>query len=314
MKVGVSMEQVIAVLPLTMREIISNLPPTLKKNMEEIRIRVNRPLEIVDHGQPTFPKMNGSNYIVTSSDAVHIMNQLSKFSLYALEEELKKGYITIQGGHRVGLAGKVTIEKGQVKAIRDVSSFNIRIARQKIGVAEPYIKYLYNNNDWQNTLIVGPPQAGKTTLLRDLARIISEGTAAIPSQKIGIVDERSEIAGCVKGIPQHQLGFRVDVLDACPKAEGMMMLIRSMSPQILIVDEIGRKEDSEAIMEAIHAGVKIMTTAHGTSIEDVLERPAIKQLMKMNVFRRCIELSRVNQPGRIKRIRDEFGKDVVRLH
>lgn len=313
MKVGTAMEQIVSVLPLVVRDIITNLPSTIKKNMEEIRIRVNRPLEIIEHGKPTFPKMNQSTYIVTPSDAVHIMNQLSKFSLYALEEELKRGYITIQGGHRVGLAGKVTIEKGQVKAIRDVSSFNIRVARQKIGVADPYIKYLYNK-DWQNTLIVGPPQTGKTTFLRDLARIISEGTSTIASQKIGIVDERSEIAGCIKGIPQHQLGHRVDVLDACPKAEGMMMLIRSMSPQILVVDEIGRKEDSEAIMEAIHAGVKIMTTVHGTSVEDVLERPAIRQLMKMNVFHRCIELSRTNQPGRIKRIRDEYGKDVVRLH
>ncbi|WNF37818.1 stage III sporulation protein AA [Bacillaceae bacterium IKA-2] len=308
------MEDILAVLPEKIKEIVLTFPSDTRDKIEEIRVRVHRPLEIIIDGKPHFPKNGQQQYFITANDAIHLLNQLSAYSLYALEEELKRGYITIRGGHRVGLAGKVITEKGQVKAIRDISSFNIRVARQKLGVAEPYVNYLYNSNGWNNTLIVGPPQSGKTTFLRDLARVISEGYGAIPSLKIGIVDERSEIAGSIKGVPQHDLGNRVDVLDACPKAEGMMMLIRAMSPQILIVDEIGRKEDSEAIMEAIHSGVKIMTTVHGNTLEDVLDRPTLKELMKMHVFTRYIELSRGSQPGKVSRIRDENGKNVVRLH
>lgn len=310
---GSILEDILAVLPEKVREIVLTFPSDMREKIEEIRVRVHRPLEIVIDGKPHFPKCGLHPYSITASDAIDLLNQLSAYSLYALEEELKRGYITIRGGHRVGLAGKVITEKGQVKAIRDISSFNIRVARQKLGVAEPYVNYLYNSNGWNNTLIIGPPQTGKTTLLRDLARVISEGYGTIPSLKIGIVDERSEIAGSIKGIPQHHLGNRVDVLDACPKAEGMMMLIRAMSPQILIVDEIGRKEDSEAIMEAIHSGVKIITTVHGNTLEDVLDRPTLKELLKMHVFTRYIELTRGFQPGKVRRIRDENGKDVVRL-
>src|SRR5690606_10491472 len=130
------------------------------------------------------------------------------------------------------------------------------------------------NNSWLHTMIIGPPQTGKTTLLRDIARIISSGDhyGLFPASKVGIVDERSEIAGSVNGIPQMTFGPRLDVLDACPKVEGMMMMIRSMSPDVLIVDEIGRKEDADAIMEAVNAGIKLIMTTHGNSFEEIGKR------------------------------------------
>jgi stage III sporulation protein AA len=303
------MEKIFRLFPEEIQHLLRNLPASIIQSVEEIRIRIEQPLEIVCSGKPIYP----SERPVSAEEAQVLLNRLSQHSLYALEEELKRGYITISGGHRVGLAGKVITEKGFVKAIKEISSFNVRIARQKIGIAEPLLPYLYQN-EWHNTLLIGPPQTGKTTLLRDIARLVSCGVKQynIPSYKVGIVDERSEIAGAIKGIPQHTLGKRVDVLDACPKAEGMMMLIRSMSPQVLIVDEIGRKEDGEAILEAMYAGVQMIFTAHGSSLEDALKRPVMKPLSGLSLFQRYVILSRDKGPGTIKRVYDGSFKEIYR--
>ncbi|MGV3466236.1 MAG: stage III sporulation protein AA [Heyndrickxia sp.] len=297
------MENILALLPKTISEKIEELPTPILNSLEEIRIRISRPIEVIAKNEPIFLP-----YIVLEEDAEQFVNRIANHSFYTLDEELKKGYITISGGHRVGLAGKVILENGYVKAIRNLSSFNIRIAKEKIGIADSCLPYLYQNR-WQHTMIIGPPQTGKTTYLRDIARLISTGSKDkhIPPMKVGIVDERSEIAGCVRGVPQLQFGPRVDILDACPKAEGMMMMIRSMSPDVLIVDEIGREEDSRAIMEAINAGITLVMTTHGKSLEEIQKRPIVKDILQLQVFERFIELSRANGPGTIKTIKDGLG-------
>ena len=306
MQGGRYVETILKFLPKNIADLISKIPPSQKEELEEIRIRINRPIEITMKGAPKF-----LSYIIRQEDAFHLMNKISQFSIYTLEEELKRGYITVSGGHRIGLAGKVILEEGKVKAIRDIASFNIRIAKEKIGIAEKITPYIFKDF-WMHTMIIGPPQTGKTTMLRDIARIISTGNheKGIHAYKVGIVDERSEIAGCVNGIPQMSFGHRLDVLDACPKAEGMMMMIRSMSPDVLVVDEIGRLEDAEAIQEAVHAGIRLIMTTHGSSMDEVRNRPSLNTIIDQNIFQRFIVLSRSQGPGTITHILDGNGKEL----
>ncbi|KAA0561020.1 stage III sporulation protein AA [Rossellomorea aquimaris] len=302
------MQEVLALLPSTISDKVLTLPQDLIDRIEEIRVRTNRVLEVTARGKPYF-----LSYTVTEEDSEQLINKLSRHSFYTLEEELKRGYITIEGGHRVGLAGKVILEGGVVKGIRNLSSFNIRIARQKLGISDSIFPYVYDAG-WKHTMIIGSPQTGKTTLLRDLARMISTGVPEknIPPFKVGIVDERSEIAGCVNGIPQLMFGPRVDVLDACPKAEGMMMLIRSMSPDVLIVDEIGRVEDGQAIQEAVNAGITLVMTTHGYTFGEVAKRPVIKDIVNLQTIERFVELRRGDEPGKVHEVWNEHGQSLLK--
>ncbi|CAH1197505.1 hypothetical protein PAECIP111891_01240 [Paenibacillus allorhizoplanae] len=309
-------------LPQNIRFMLSELPPNVQASVEEIRVRESRPLEISWADRYAFISERGQMitqealaYKPSRQDCLTLLEILTNHSLYTFEEELRRGYITVSGGHRVGLAGRTILDQGQVKQIRDVSSFNIRIAREIQGVGQEILPYLVDQSigNIHHTLIISPPQQGKTTLIRDLARLISRGEwgarhSSLSGKKVGIVDERSELAACVKGVPRFDLGPRTDVLDGCPKAEGMMMMIRSLSPEVLIVDEIGRVEDAFAIHEAVHTGIRVLATAHGASYEDVRRRPVLRELMESGVFTKYVILQRRKGASASFRILDQQGK------
>lgn len=264
--------------------------------LQEIRVRLAQPIELIFD-----ENVERLHTKITKQDCLYMINQLSEFSLYRMEEELREGFITIEGGHRVGLAGKVNTLNGAVKAIQYITFFNIRIAKAHEGVATSIMPYIYERK-YLNTIFIGPPQTGKTTLIRDVTRLISSGWGHVHAQKVGVIDERSEIAGSIQGMPQHNIGLRTDVMDSCPKAEGMMMLIRSMSPNVIVVDEIGHATDVEALLEAIHAGITIICTVHGSSIEDLKKRPSLQPLFQQDIFHRAIILKPNDKPGSVQNI------------
>lgn len=285
-----------------------------RNKIYEIRLRVNAPLIVIYQGKEYFLTLEGEltreeakAYHVQTEDLKEMLEYISGYSLYAFEEEIRQGFLTIVGGHRVGIAGKTILDGNKIKSLKYISYINLRLSHQIKGCASPILPYIIKNRQICHTLIISPPRCGKTTLLRDLIRQVSNGNRYMPGVSVGVVDERSEIAGSYQGIPQNDLGIRTDVLDCCPKAEGMMMLIRSMSPEVVAVDELGDYEDIHAIESVIHCGCKLFATVHGSSIEDIKRKPLLQRLMQEKVFERYILLYKKDCAGQIKAIYDERG-------
>ncbi len=289
--------------------------------LQEIRMRINSPLMIRQRGKEyklteegKLLRCNGNEqyekeniHYVDRCELMETMEYIAGYSLYAYEDELRQGFLTSQGGHRVGVAGKILMEEGKVRSIRYISFLNIRLAHQVEGCADKVMPFIVENGEVCHTLIISPPCCGKTTLLRDVIRQISNGNAWCEGKNVGVVDERSEIGGAYQGVPQNDLGIRTDLLDCCPKAEGMMMLIRSMSPEVVAVDEIGDYGDIKAIESVLNCGCRLIATVHGSSVEDIEKKPLLQKMVKEHVFDRYIILSGKKKIGSVWGIFDGRG-------
>ena len=260
------------------------LPHNFFDQLTELRIRTDKPLMAYKMGiEQELP------YRPAASDIAETVERISQYSLYAMEEELRMGYITLPGGHRVGVVGKAVIEGGSIRTIRPISGLNIRISRAVNGCGDKILPKILNHN----TMIISPPGCGKTTLLRDIIRLMSDKSKLT----VGVVDERSEIGGSYKGVPQNDVGIRTDILDGCPKAEGMMLLLRAMSPDVIAVDELGGEGDALAVENVCNAGIKIICTVHGYGLEDVRKKPNLRDLIDKKIFTKIVVLKSVGKEG-----------------
>ncbi|MCL2198997.1 MAG: stage III sporulation protein AA [Defluviitaleaceae bacterium] len=264
------------------------------EGISEIRLRADKPLILKSRGKE-IPVRDA--FRPSADDIRETMERISQHSFYAFEAELSAGYITLPGGHRVGVSGQVVTENGAVKAWRYISGINIRVAHSVPGCADEIMPQLLTAESASpaagvpHTMIISPPAFGKTTILRDIVRQLSDSGLTV-----GLADERSEIAGCFRGIPQNDVGIRTDIIDGCPKSHAMLMLLRGMSPDIIAVDELGGEQDARAVEAVLNAGVKLICTAHGRDMADVKQNPSLAALLNRNIFERFIVLKGVGKP------------------
>ena len=276
-------------LPLRLRRFAQTISFEEKRKTEEIRLRTGQTVTLLRDGRE-YPVGEGAEYVVAQEDLETVCNIVTGFSRYAALETLKKGYLTAEGGFRVGVTGFAVRQGGETTALRDFSSMSIRIAREQVGLAEDLCCELMQEGRVPGTLIAAAPGLGKTTLLRDMIRSLSYGPSGSPSFRVGLVDERGEIAAMHRGVPQLDVGPHTDVLDACHKAEGIELLLRAMNPQIIAVDEITAAEDIAAMSRAANCGVAMLATIHAADRKELLAKPLFRQLQRQKLFRKLITI------------------------
>lgn len=277
--------QAAEVLPLNLREIATACPADTQKAAEEFRLRIGHTLSLVMGGG----EVDLGGPPVCEGDLRSVLELASGSSVHAVLDQMRSGFLVLQGGHRVGLCGEVVMKGGQVHAYRRLSSMVIRIARPLSGLGAEVLPKISEQSQLCSTLILAPPGAGKTTLLREIVRLVSDGIG-IPSFRVGLADERREVSALWDGQCQLDVGRKTDVVTDCPKAVALEILLRGMNPQVLAVDEITAERDIEAMAWAAGCGVILLATAHGGQMQDLVQRPLYHRMMELGLFERVVTL------------------------
>lgn len=280
-------EDAAAYLPVRLRKLALALPEEQRAVAEEFRLRAGQPMTVLlPSGEIPLDAFAEPEELETLCDLA------TEFSRYAASETLKEGYLPVRGGFRVGLCGTAVVKNGVNTNLKSFSSAVIRIAREKLGIADALAPKLFRDGDFASTLILAPPGAGKTTLLRDLVRRLSEGAEPYGQRRVSLIDERGEVAVMYRGEPQMNVGPHTDVLDACPKALGIPIVLRVMNPQIIAVDEITAREDLKAVSMAAGCGVRLVATVHAAAVEELRQKPLYAELLEEKVFRLAVIVKR----------------------
>ena len=289
-----SYRQAVGVLPQPLRAQALAVDELVMARTEEVRLRVGMPPTLVlPGGESPIPGAGPVDMGLLGQ----VVELASRWSLHTVLEQLRRGYLTVEGGHRLGLCGTAVMEGGAIHALRDLSGANLRVARQKKGIAGPTAAVLCGEGQLPNTLILAPPGAGKTTLLRDLIRCLSAGETGRPL-RVAVADERGELAALWHGRPSMDLGSCTDILDSCPKALAIPMLLRGMNPQVIAVDEITDREDVAAMEQAVGCGVALLATAHGGGLQDLKRRPLYREMAEKRIFQMLVTI-RVEEGRRV---------------
>ena len=274
-------------LPARLRREALALPPEEQSRAEELRLRAGRPMTALIEGR----ELPLGELPVEVGELEQLLEIASHASVHAVLPQLRRGYLTIAGGHRVGLCGTAVLREGEIHALSPLSSADMRVARQVKGACAPVLDRLCPGGVLRDTLILSPPGLGKTTLLRDLIRAVSEGEGCLP-RRVALADERGEVAALYGGVPQLEVGRRTDVMEGCPKAAGLMLLLRAMNPQVLAADEITAPEDVQALAQAAGCGVTLLATAHARGREDLGRRGLYRELLDRGLFQNLVTIRR----------------------
>ena len=297
-------EQVARNLPPRLRDLLLALPDRAKYTTLEIRLRVDKPIALTYPNQTWFVDINAqlhniprACFPVTPQEIEEAVLAISSYSVHTHQNEMKNGYITLRGGHRAGVCGQAVLSGGKISALREITSLNLRIAREIAGAADRVLEAAFAEG-LKGVLIAGPPASGKTTILRDLARQLSNGGAG-GYHKVAVVDERGEIGAVYQGLPQNDLGPCCDILSGYPKGEGILMAVRTLSPHLIICDEIGGEEDVTGMLDGLRCGVCLVASAHADSLEELLGRRQITRLLREGAFSTIILLGGPQEPGKV---------------